>query len=216
MTRAPWWTVASATAAPVLLIGGWTMAAALQRDGFDQVSGTISALAALDADQRWVMTTAIAGTGVAHIVTAAGLRDAALPGRLVLAVGGAANLLVAAFPLPSGDERSAAHFAAAAVGFGALALWPLLSVRRGGAVQDGTGAAEPRPWGLRRAVVAGAFVVLAGTLVWFIAELAADSDRVGVSERIAAGAQAVWPLAVVVSTRISRSRRRAPRPARRP
>jgi hypothetical membrane protein len=206
MTRAPWWAVASATAAPVLLIGGWTLAAALQRDGFDQASGTISALAALDADQRWVMTAAIAGTGVAHMVTAAGLRDAAVPGRLVLAVGGAANLFVAAFPLPTGEERSAAHFAAATVGFGALALWPLLSVRRGRRPADGSPVTR-RPWGLRPAIVAGAGVVLAGTLAWFVVELAADSGRVGVSERIAAGAQAIWPLAVVASTRVSRSGR---------
>ena len=207
MTRAPWWTVASATAAPVLLIGGWTLAAALQRDGFDQLSGTISALAALDADHRWVMTAAIAGTGVAHMVTATGLRDAALPGRLVLAVGGVANLFVAAFPLPSGEERSAVHFAAAAVGFGALAAWPLLSWRRRPAGTRET-ASDPRPWGVRPATVVGAGAVLVGTLVWFIAELSADSDRIGVSERIAAGAQAIWPLAVVMSTRVSRRGRR--------
>jgi hypothetical protein len=29
---------------------------------------------------------------------------------------------------------------------------------------------------------------------WFFVELAVDGDRVGRSERVAAGAQAVWPL----------------------
>lgn len=197
----------------MLLIGGWTLAAVLQRDGFDQAAGTISALAALDADHRWVMTTALVGTGIAHVITAAGLRDAAVAGRCVHAIGGAATVAVAAFPLPSGEERSAAHFAAAAVGFGALALWPLLSVRRSRQPATAEPVTARQPWGLRPAIVAGAGAVLVGTLAWFIAELAADSDRVGVSERIAAGAQAMWPLAVVLSTRVSR--RRALRPARR-
>ncbi len=204
---APWWAVVSATAAPVLLIGGWTVAAALQRGGFDQVSGTISALAALDADHRWVMTTAIAGTGAAHMVSALGLRAAPAPGRWVHAVGGAATVLVAVFPLPTGNGDSAAHVAAAAVAFGALAAWPLVSWQRGD-------SPARRPWGLRPRTVAGAMLVLAGTLGWFVVELMSDSDRVGLSERSAAGAQALWPLAVVVSTRLL-SRRRAPRPARR-
>ncbi len=204
---APWWALASATAAPVLLIGGWTVAAALQRGGFDQVSQTISALAALDADHRWVMTAAIAGTGAAHVVTALGLRDAATPGRWVHALGGAATVLVAVFPQPSVDGDSAAHVASAAVAFGALAAWPVVSWKRR--------SADPRrrPWGVRPRTVAGAALVLVGTLGWFVAELVNDTDRVGVSERTAAAAQALWPLAVVLSTRLSR--RRAPRPARR-
>jgi len=212
MTRAPWWTVASATAAPVLLIGGWTVAAALQRDGFDQVSGTISALAALDADHRWVMTTALVGTGVAHVVTAAGLREAGVAGRYVHALGGAATVMVAALPEPGGGVESASHVAAATVAFGALAVWPLLSWRRSVAGRNGP-ASDPTPWGLRPATAVGAGVVLLGTVAWFVAELPANASRVGVSERTAAAAEAIWPLIVVVSTRVSR--RRGPRPARR-
>ena len=46
----------SSAAAPVLLIGGWTVAAGRQRGGFDPVVETISALAAHGADDRWLMT----------------------------------------------------------------------------------------------------------------------------------------------------------------
>ena len=42
----PWWGVVSSTAAPVLLVGGWTVAAGLQPRSFNPVTSTISALAA--------------------------------------------------------------------------------------------------------------------------------------------------------------------------
>jgi len=186
--RTPWWGLVSATAAPVLLIGGWTVAAARQRGGFDPVVETISALAARGADGRWVMTTALAGLGLCHLTTALALRSAATPGRVVLGVGGAATVLVAAFPQPAGDGSSAAHTAAAGVAFAALAGWPLLA-----ADPDG-GPALSRP-----ASVA-ACAVLLGLVGWFFAELAADSARVGMSERVTAGAQAVWPMVVAWST----------------
>ena len=48
----------------------------------------------------------------------------------------------------------------------------------------------------------GASVVLIGTLAWFAAEL--GGDRVGLAERFAAGAQALWPLVVVLSSRAAR------------
>src|SRR5688500_9010138 len=127
----PSWVLWSASSAPVLLIGGWTLAASRQPGSFDSAVGTISALAALDARDRWIMTSARAGVGLCHLVTAAGLHPASPLGRTVLALGGAATLGVAAFPLPAGGGSSAAHTATAAVAFGALAAWPLLSPRRG-------------------------------------------------------------------------------------
>lgn len=128
--RVPWWGVASSAAAPVLLIGGWTLAAARQRGGFDPAVETISALAALDADDRWLMTAALAGVGCCHLVTAAALRPAAPVGRALLAAGGVGTVLVAVSPLPVGDGGSAPHTAAAALAFGALAAWPALALRR--------------------------------------------------------------------------------------
>jgi len=44
-----WWGLVSVTAAPVLLIGGWTIAASRQPCAFDQVRDTVSALAGLGA-----------------------------------------------------------------------------------------------------------------------------------------------------------------------
>lgn len=195
-TGTPWWGVLSATAAPVLLIGGWTLAASLQETGFDQVSGTISALAALDADQRWVMTIAIAGTGLCHAVTALALHRASVPGRWWYGLGGLATTAVAVFPLPAGGSEGGAplHVLAASAAFGLLGTWPLVE-----RLARGRRADRSLPWGLRTPAVAVAGVVLLGTLAWFGVEL--GGDRVGLAERVASAAQACWPLVVVLSAR---------------
>jgi len=184
-----WWGLVSSAAAPVLLIGGWTVAAERQQGGFDPVVETISALAGYGADDRWVMTAALTGLGLCHLTTAAALRGSAPLGRLILAAGGVATVLVAAFPLPADESGSAPHTAVAGTAFLALALWPAFSWRR-----DATGP-------LRPGASLGAAAVLLGLVGWFGAELAADSARVGLSERVAAGAQSLWPLAVAWGSR---------------
>jgi hypothetical protein len=182
----PWWAVLSSACAPVLLIGGWQLAAARQRGGFDPVRQTISELAARGATDPWIMTSALAGIGVCHAITAAGLRPAAAPGRLLLATGGVATVLVAALPLPlTGD--SAAHFAAASVGFSTLSLWPALAAWRGAAPG--------------RAVGWSAAAGLLGLLGWFGVEFLGEGPRIGLSERVLAGAQALWPLTAVLLAR---------------
>jgi len=191
MRDVPWWGVASSAAAPVLMIGGWTVAAALQPGSFDQVTGTISALAGHGAADRWVMTLALAGVGACHVSTGLALRPAAAPGRLFLMAGGVATLLVAASPLPAGGGGSVRHTLAAAAGFITLATWPVLSARREPAV----------PRSLRPAGSAAAAAALAALLVWFGAELNLGGGQVGLSERALAGAESLWPLAVVLTCR---------------
>lgn len=66
------------------------------------------------------MTVGLAGLGICHGVTAAGLRPAAAAGRVVLVVGGAATLAVAALPLPRVGTSSVHGMAA--VGFVSLAV----------------------------------------------------------------------------------------------
>jgi hypothetical membrane protein len=185
----PWWARVSSLLAPVLLIGGWTVAAARQPGGFDSVARTISELAALDTTDRWIMTIGIGGTGVCHLVTALGLRPAARPGRVLLALGGLATVLVAVFPLPAGGGSSSAHSVTAFASFVLLTVWAPYA-----------GVADPAaPWGLRRrtALVAGAVLGLA-TAAFFVSVVAGMTE-VGLTERIAAGAQALWPAAVVAS-----------------
>ncbi|HEY0936318.1 MAG TPA: DUF998 domain-containing protein, partial [Trebonia sp.] len=130
MRGVPWWGLVSSAAAPVLLVGGWTLAAGLQPGSFDAVTGTISALAAVGAADRWVMTLALAGVGACYVITGLALRPARLAGRLVLMTGGAATMLVAVFPETAGAGGSPPHTFWAAVGFVTLAVWVLAARRR--------------------------------------------------------------------------------------
>jgi len=187
MRPVPWWAVLSAALAPVFLIGGWTVAARLQPAGYSPVRDTISALAGLGATDRWVMTLGLAGLGICHLVTALGLRPAAGTGRLLLAAGGVATVLVAAFPVPR-TGTSDVHGAVAGIGFVTLALWPALAWRRD----------RSAPWVLRPTVSIVAAAVLVGLLGWFVVELYRDGPWIGVTERLVAGAQALWPLVVAL------------------
>jgi len=199
----PGWTLVPAVAAPVAMIGGWTLAQA-QQPSFDAVLETISALAATDAVAPWIMTAGLAVTGLAHVATAAGLRPVPRAGRLLHALGGAATVAVAALPV---DVHPTAHGIAAAVGFGALALWPSCAWRRGA-----TGV-------LRPAVAVGASAALVGLLVLFVLELQGltpdGGAATGLTERLVAGAQALGPLAVVVALRRGQRRESEARTATR-
>lgn len=187
MNRIPWWAVGSATAAPVLLAVGVTVAQSRQPPGYDPVRDTISALASYGATDRWVMTSALAGLGVCHVITATGLRPARTSGRIILGGGGVATVLVAVFAQPA-HGNSRAHTAAATVALSALAVWSAFAERRG-----------PGAPLLTRPASAAASVILAGLVVWFAADL--HGGERGLAERAAVGAEALWPFAVVVTTR---------------
>ena len=118
----PRWALASAIAAPVAMIGGWTLAAARQ-PSFDPAQETISALAASTATDPWIMTTGLAITGVAHLVTAAGCdRSPAAPACCTRSAAPPRS----PSPLLPVDAAPRAHGVAAGIGFAALALWPAI------------------------------------------------------------------------------------------
>jgi hypothetical protein len=107
---------------------------------------------------------------------------------------------------------------AAGVAFLSLAAWPAISWRRRTSVapvssaDPGGPAANRDPSsenpGTSTAAIPfrpGVALVAAGALLaglgWFFAELLRDGDRIGLSERAAAGSQALWPLAAVLLAR---------------
>lgn len=105
MRSVPRWALLSSGCAPALLIGGWTIAALLEGPAYDPVTQTISVLAAYGSAGSWVMTGAFPALGVCHLLTAWGLRPAAPAGRVALAGGGVAALVVAVVPVPRSGGR---------------------------------------------------------------------------------------------------------------
>jgi len=173
----------------VLLVGGWTVAARLQPPSFDPVAEPVSALAAVGAADRWVMTLTFVLVAFCDIVTAVALRPAGASGRLILLAGSVAGVLVALNPEHFGG--SLPHAIWASIGFGGLALWPAGAWRR----------APPVPWTLPPAVCVCAVAVLLALTAWFGAELVTGAGQVGLAERIVGLAQVLWPLIVVLSCR---------------
>jgi hypothetical membrane protein len=188
MRGVAWWGVISAVAAPVLLIGGWTVAAGLQ-PRFDPVADTVSALAAIGATDRWVMSLVFVLVGACYVVTALALRSAKTPGRLILIAGAIAGMLVAANPEHAGGFGSVPHFVFASLGFAGLTLWPAAAARK----------TREAPWGLHVAPAVAAVALQFALLAWFGTELILGAHQVGLAERIMGAAQAAWPLAVVLS-----------------
>ena len=187
----PRWGVLVAAAAPILLVGGWTLAAARQPPTYDWRTDTISALAAEGAIDRWIMTLVFAVTGLCYVLSAAAVREPAMPGRIALATGGVATIFVAVFPEPKGST-SDRHGVVATIASSAVAIWPVLAARRGPRVS----------WPLRPVASATASIVLIGLLAWFVSELERQT-LVGVSERLAAAAEALWVGLAVVALRRS-------------
>jgi len=188
----PWWGVLSSVASPVVLIGGWTIAAVLQPRPFNQVASTVSALAAIGAADRWVMTLVFLVVGTCDAVTAAALRPAAPTGRVLLIAGAVSGMVVAAYP-ENARGGLVSHAVWAGLAFAALGAWPAGAWRCGRSV----------PWGLRPAVCASAVSVQIVLLAWFVGELVAAAGQVGLAERFVGATQAIWPLVVVLSCRAS-------------
>lgn len=189
MLLVPWWVLICSAIAPVLLIGGWATAAALQPASFDPFVQTISALGAYGATDRWLMTSVFFVVGLCYIAVAYGLAAVRAGARVCLLLGGSASVLVALCPEPAGGT-SLQHLVSAGVGFAALAVWPCLAIVPG----------PSAPWALRPAVAITFTAVVAASAAWFLLELHAHSDA-GLAERVVTGFQATWPLVVAVCLR---------------
>ncbi|MFC8271057.1 DUF998 domain-containing protein [Streptomyces sp. NPDC057271] len=187
MRPVPWWALVSSGCAPVLLTGGWMLAARLEGPAYDPVTQNISVLAAYGARGFWVMTGALLALGVCHLITAWGLRPAARTGRLTLAAGGVAAFVVTMLPAPS-SGGSLEHSSVAVIGFVLLAVWPVLAAVR-------TGDA---PWGLRLAPSIAATALMGVAAAWYLIETERQGAP-GVAERLVTCMQSVWPFIVVAS-----------------
>ncbi|HET6878083.1 MAG TPA: DUF998 domain-containing protein [Jatrophihabitans sp.] len=181
------WTVLSAVAALVGLLGGWLAAETVQPPGYDPVQMTISALARHGARDRWIMTAGLYIVGVAHLATAAGLSALRLPARVLLALGGVAGLGVAFCAQPAHGSADA-HLAFAVLGVVALALFPVAVCRR---------EAAAFPLRIRDAVASACLSV--ALLAWLMQ--ATDGATLGLAERAITFQQTLWPVLVVLALR---------------
>lgn len=191
----PWWGLASSVSCPLVLVLGWTIAAELQPGGphgYDWIRQTVSVLAAPGAADRWVMSLTFVAVGACDLVTGLALRPAARSGRVALVVGAIAGMLVAANPEPPGGGAAAGHAFFAGLGLVALTIWPVAAVRW---------RQEDASWALRPAVGIWATWVTAVIFAWFLVELLAGLEHLGLAERAVGQMQALWPLVVVLTCR---------------
>lgn len=189
--------VAAAAVATAALLVGSTLGAALT-DDYEPLRESVSALAALDMANRWVMVATFVVVGLAHLVTASSLARVGVPARQVLALAGVGTLASAAVAIPVRGELSIPHLCAVLPTMLLYASWPMWCV------------VDPRVWALRDRVsrwAARVFVVLlaAPGVTWFV-----GTAYFGAAERLAL-VSTMWPLVVAVS--VWRSLRD---PARRP
>lgn len=187
MKAIPWWAVAAGIASPVLLIGGFSVATAIQPASYNPVRGTISELAGAGATYPWVMTSALAGLGLCYLLAALGLHPAGAAGRVLLAGGGVATLSIALFRQPR-VGYSLSHELAVIAAALTCCTWPVFaSHRRHPALL------------LTRVPSCAAAGLSLGLAVWYALE--SHGAILGLAERSAAAAPPLWLLAVVVTTR---------------
>jgi hypothetical membrane protein len=185
----PGWAMASAALSPVVMMGGWLAAEALQPPSYSPLRSTISGLAGLGGTDRWIMTSALIMVGACYFVTAVGLPGVRVPARIVLMVAGLSSIGIAVSPEPARGS-TAQHLAWTSLGAVAITVWPALTARRA--------PSQPLILRLRGAVaVTAVFLALLG---WLVFETQGGT-ALGLAERLVSAVQVTWPLIVAVALR---------------
>ena len=177
--------VVSSLAAPIGLVGGWSLAALMWPD-FDPVAQTISELAAGDAPTAVLMNVMFVLAGICHMTTAWFATAIAKAGRIALGLAGVASIGVAAFPLPTVATTSTEHRIAAGCSFVLLAVWPLVGWTKKHPIKI-----------LRPAPMISSALVLGALCLWFFFVWADLGGTTGLVERIAVAAEALFPAILV-------------------
>jgi hypothetical membrane protein len=177
----------TATIGPVQSVLGWVIAGAMW-PGYDPIRKTISDLAADDSPVQAIQTSFFALGGTLSLVAAIYARSFALPGRIVIFLGGLATFGFAYFTTPSQDSHSDWHRIFAIISFVLFSAWPLFSMR----------TTKSYPWVLRPV---GALLATLGFTVisyWFLLTWTDPAaTNVGLVERVIATAQTTYLSAVI-------------------
>jgi Protein of unknown function (DUF998) len=187
---APGWAVVTALLAPVVLVGGWLIAGALQPASYSPMGQTISVLAGQSGTDRWVMTAALLLVGGCQIATGAGLTAVRLPARVLLVLTGLSTVGIAATPEPA-TGPTPRHLAFAVSCVVTTAVWPVLVARRGPA----------QSWILGVYGCATVTALFAGLSCWLLIAARAGAGDLGMVERLTSAAQGVFPVVIAVALR---------------
>ena len=186
----PGWAVGTALLAPLVLVGGWLIAGALQPVSYSPMRQTISALAAYSGADRWVMTTALVLVGCCQIATGAGLTAVRVPARVLLILTGLSTLGIADTPEPVGGPTSR-HLAFAVSCVVTTMVWPVLVARR----------SPKQSWILSAYGCATVTVLFAGLSCWLLIAARDGSGDLGMVERLTSAVQGLFPLFVALALR---------------
>lgn len=184
----PAWVLVTAGLCPLLLVGGWLAAGAVQ-PGYSPVRETVSALAGQAGTHPWIVTGALFAVGGCYLATAAGLASLRIPARVLLAVAGLSSIGIAASPEPV-TGSTPQHLAWTVLGAATITVWPAFTVRRG----------PGQPAILSARCVAAVTVVFAALLGWLLVETR-DGSLLGLSERVMSAAATTWPFVVARAVR---------------
>jgi hypothetical protein len=187
----PGWAAATALLAPVVLVGGWLVAGALQPASYSPMRQTMSVLAGDTGTDRWVMTAALVVVGTCQIATGAGLTGVRMPARIVLVLTGLSTLGIAASPEPATGATSR-HLAFAVSCVVMTAVWPVFVASR----------RPEQSWILGVRGCAMVTVVFAGLSCWLLIAAQGGGD-LGLAERLTSAAQGLFPLVVALALRQS-------------
>ena len=177
----------AATIGPVQSVLGWVIAGSLW-PGYDPIRKTISDLAADDSPVQWIQSSFFVLGGTLSLLAAIYARSLAMPGRVVIFLGGLATYGFTYFTTPSQEGHSDMHRYFAIASFVLFSAWPIFSMRLN----------KQYPWVLRPT---GAVVATLGfTLIslWFLSTWTnPDANNVGLVERVIATAQTGYLSAVI-------------------
>src|ERR1700746_921973 len=113
------------------MVGGWSVGARVHPRPVNPVAEPVSALAAVGAADRWVMSLTFVVVGACVFVTGLALRPAGTPGRLLRRTGAVAGMLVAVNQEHPGTSFPVPHMICAAAGCAGVVAWPAGAWRRG-------------------------------------------------------------------------------------
>jgi hypothetical protein len=186
----PGWAVGTALLAPLVLVGGWLIAGALQPASYSPMRQTMSVLAGQSGTDRWVMTAALLLVGSCQIATGAGLTAVRMPARILLILTGLSTLGIAATPEPATGPTSR-HLAFAVSCVVTTAVWPVLVAKRG----------PVQSWILSVYGCATVTVIFAGLSFWLLVAAREGGGVLGMVERLTSAIQGLFPLVVALALR---------------